>query len=369
MRQLHETIAIKLLLVLFSFSAFAAGPVMRVVNVEGSAFLVRENGSTLRLQKDYHIDDLSQVMVDESAQVTMVDYNENTYHLSPSTQVKVVGEDLHLTQGNVWVQSTSKPSLSGYNILSPNGAVNYKQSDFIYSYNNADGKSQVYVIKGEVDFSNRFEKHYKYSIESGKFSFIENKYEEGHPRVPTNLGYTSFQKITGIFKNVKMNVGKTRIIASTPRRKAARKVASIVNHASNRGGVLFISSKKVSREPNSVDKKSIKKYTPAKKATPYKKVSINYYGYGSYTNNAKRAPVRKVTSFKVVAPIKKQRVPSSIKPVSVIKKEEYSKTNFDNTFEKSLNKNYKQQEKNPAELNDLIDELESYSNDFKKTYY
>ena len=112
-------------------------------------------------------------------------------------------------------------------------------------------------------------------------------------------------------------------------------MASIVNYASSKGGVLFISSRKVSRKPNSLDKKSIKKYMPAKKVIPFKKANINYYGYGSYTNNAKKSPVKKDTSFKVVAPrkkvvkaykpvpVKKQRVPSSIKPASASKKSGY----------------------------------------------
>ncbi len=372
MKQLLETTVINLILALaLSASAFAAKPVMRVADIKGDAFQVQEDGSTLRLQKDYHIEDLSQVMVGETSQVTVVDYNENTYHLAPATQVKIVGDEVHLTQGNVWVESTTKPDESGYKVLSPNGVVKYKSSNFIYSYNNVDGKSQVFVIKGQVDFYNRFETHYKYEVESGKFSFIENKYEEGHPRVPTNLGFNSFQKVTALFKDIKMDFSKDKnVIATTDVVNVKRKVASVENLAP-KTGVLFISSKKVTREPNSLDQKSIKKFAPKRKPIAYKKTAINYYGMNAPKIAAKPTqwnvvPTKAEPEFKIVkAPVTKKSVESVRVPSSIPSE----KSEYDKMFQESLKKNYKQQEKHPEELNNLIDELESYSNEFKKTYY
>ena len=76
----------------------------------------------------------------------------------------------------------------------------------------------------------------------------------------------------------------------------------------------------------------------------------------------KRYKAAQKTIAQKVAPVAKKRAPASVpKPVSRLEEPK-------DVFESSLRREYKKQTRHTSEVNDLINELESYDQDYQRSY-
>ncbi len=178
-----------------------AGVVASVKEVSGNVFTFEPNGETHVVQKGMVLNDLSELMTEDSAQVTIVNHLDQTIHLSSGTHIKFLNRILEVQNGTVWVLSKSNDS--AVSVQTSNAKTNYNLAEFIMSYDNSSGKSQLFVINGEVEFSNMLENDLKYDVTTGKFSYISKDYENNTPREPTLIGFDSYKNLVSEFKGIK----------------------------------------------------------------------------------------------------------------------------------------------------------------------
>jgi hypothetical protein len=380
-----------------SFSTFAKS-IARVTAKSGNAFLLNANTTTAIHVGDI-IEDFSEVITDENGSLTFQDFHEHIFHLNEGSHVSFMNKSLELKGGNLWVQSENPET--GYSIQSSNARISFSSDEFIISYNNYPAKTQVMVISGDVKFSNIHEEHLFYNITSGKFSFINQDFDKGLPRKPTLIGYDSYQQFVGTFTGVKplnnslngLSSAKTKISSVSQKvepKKVKRVIASAqedtnavnqaesmmenldFNNKSSKRGVTFILTKsKVQRNiasafPSGLDfyKNVEQKARKEKAKRTFKGATVPIRMFGKFTPHKK---YQKAVKKKFVEPT--LRVPSSIKVKSVkqISKVKRSGTEY-SSFKNSLMKEYVKQKKHSKEVNQLIDELESYSNRYSKDF-
>jgi hypothetical protein len=75
------------LLAMISFSALAK-PVAQVMEIKGQVFVVTPEGQTTALKVKDHLEDKSEVMVEEGGSITLNDYYDATYHLIGGSHLK-----------------------------------------------------------------------------------------------------------------------------------------------------------------------------------------------------------------------------------------------------------------------------------------
>lgn len=325
---------------LLSFSlAVWAKPVAQVVELKGSAFMVSADGKTTLLKLNQHLEDRSEVMVEEGASVTLNDYYDATYHLTGGSHLKLFNQSVQLKKGKSWVQSTNtKYPLA---LTTANGNVSFSKGEFITTFDQMTNRTQVLVVNGEAEVSNVLDQNMKYTVAAGMFTMVDPEVENGTPRAPTKVGLASLEKALGEFK------GLPEAIKATPV-EATRTIASVSEEAPvKKGEIIFITS---TRMPASVTpgsaanyyKKALKKKSPAVDAAP---VPIKIYGTAWKKTETVEAP-RSPASIQVLAPT----VPKIITPTM----------KNDPEFTESLKTHSTQQPKYSKELQSLIDELKSY---------
>lgn len=324
-------------LLTLSFSAFAK-PVAQVVDVSGTVFVVTADGKTSALKANQHLEDKSEVLVEEGATITLNDYYDATYHMVGGSHLKFFNKSVQLKKGKTWVQSTN--TRHPLALTTANGHADFFKAEFIATFDQTTNRSQFLVVNGETEVSNILNTSYKYTVPAGSFTMVDPAVENGVPRAPTKVGLQSLNTALAEFKKLpeKMLVNETA---------PARGIASVEENAEpvKRGKIIFITS---NRMPASVGKGAAHNYykkVVATKKTDYAPVPIKIYGTAMAKPVGEIAP-RTPASVQLVAP----SMPKVATPA----------VSSDDQFSNSLKRHEADQPKYSKELQSLIDELKSY---------
>lgn len=411
-KSLLKSTGFKLLLALFVMGPFCllsakAKTVGVVAQVQGRAFLIAGQKTTSLVQGDV-IEDLSEVMTDEASQIKIVAPNQVTYYLSSMGQIKFLNKLIELKKGHMWFQS---PQTKGgpYTIQSANAQLQFWSGEGIMSYDTVGRKSQFLSVNGGMEFSHLMEKHLMVVVDSGFFSFIQDKENEGRPRKPTQIGAKSYRLFTSLFQGVRPMSG-TVASSTTTVGKAPEMVAlgdeevDIINDAMKEGAQKSVAPSRsvasvttaapseeaksgviVRRLPEEIEvpqvniqglyQEKLKAIRAAKKARQkwsvqktyasgkHSSVEIKIYGRGQTKTAAPMAMgqdqmVSKTSSMPVAPEKSTQRAPASVD----------SSYGGVDTFESSLMKQYKSQMRHDHEVNSLINQLNNYKQDYQESY-
>lgn len=320
------------LLLSLSLSAWAK-PVAQVTGVSGTVFVVTSEGQTSILKSNQHLDDKSEVMVEEGASITLNDYYDATYHLTGGSHLKFFNKSVQLKKGKAWIQAqNARHPLA---LTTANGHVSFWKSEFITTFDHHTSRSQVLVVNGDVEFSNVLDKDMKYTVSAGTFTTVDPEIENGLPRAPTKVGLQSLNSSLAEFKQLPEEMKEPSV---------SRKIASVEERTlQKKGEIIYIRS---SRMPASVADGAAHKY--------YKKV-VN--------KNPSRAAVPiKIygTSWKASGPLK-SRIPASVATITpTMPKILAPQLKNDPAFSESLKKHALEQPKHTKELENLIEDLQSY---------
>lgn len=319
--------------ILLTFSlGVLAKPVAQVVDVSGTVFVVNEQGMTSALKLNQHIEDKSEILVEEGAGVTLNDYYDATYHLTGGSHLKFFNKSVQLKKGKTWVESSN--ARYPLALTTANGHVDYVKGEFIATFDQLTNRSQILVVNGQVDVSNILNKNLKYTVTAGSFTMVDPEVENGLPRAPTRVGLQSLDQALAEFKQIpkKSLTPETlgRTIASAKEEKPVQ-----------RGEIIYIVT---NRKPASVEKKmKLHKYKQSVvEMTP---VPIKIYGT-AYSEPIEKIAPRTPASVKLMTP----SVPKMSAPV----------VPNDHEFSESLKKQESLQPKYSKELQNLIDDLKSY---------
>lgn len=325
------------LLLSLSFTVWAK-PVAQVIEVSGTVFVVTSEGKTSALKINQHLDDKSEVMVEEGASITLNDYYDATYHLTGGSHLKFFNKSVQLKKGKTWIQSlNSRHPLA---LTTANGHVDYWKGEFITTFDQSTSRSQVLVVNGEVEVSNILDKNQKYTVMAGSFTMVDPEVENGIPRSPTKVGLASLNSALSEFKKLPLKMkteSQSRTIASVDEASAPVK----------RGEIIFMKSNRLPASVKTGAAHSYYKKMVGKKAelTP---VAIKIYGL-SWTTSVKKT-VKEVprapASVQVLSPVMPQKIAPIMKN--------------DHEFTESLKTHSTQQPKHSKELESLIHDLKSY---------
>lgn len=325
------------LLLSLSFTVWAK-PVAQVIEVSGTVFVVSPDGKASALKVNQHLEEKSEVMVEEGASITLNDYYDATYHLTGGSHLKFFNKSVQLKRGKTWIQShNSRHPLA---LTTANGHVDYWKGEFITTFDQSTSRSQVLVVNGEVEVSNILDKNQKYTVLAGSFTMIDPEVENGIPRSPTKVGLASLNSALSDFKQLPMKM-KTE--------PQGRAIASVDEAAApvKKGEIIFMKSNRLPASVKTGTAHSYYKKIVAKKAdlTP---VPIKIYGM-SWTSSVKEVSKevpRAPASVQAINPVMPQKIAPFMKN--------------DHEFTESLKSHTTQQPKYSKELESLIHDLKSY---------
>ncbi len=322
------------LLLTLSFSIWAK-PVAQVVSVTGTVFVVTPDGKTSALKLNQHLEDQSDVMVEEGASISLNDYYDATYHLAGGSHLKFFNKSVQLKKGKTWVQSaSSKYSLA---LTTANGNAGFTKGEFITTFDQSSSRSQFLVVSGDVEVSNILDENNKQTVGAGSFTIVDPEIENGSPRVPTKVGLASLNQALSEFKQIPQKTNVTETVR--------REVASVEPVPEvKKGEIIFIKS---TRMPASVKPESAHEY--------YKKIVSKKIKFSS-------VPIRFYGMNKSPSIILTPRTPASVpvSGVSMKKPASYSDLKIDQEFSDSLKEHQKEQPKYKKELENLVNDLKSY---------
>ena len=327
-------------LTFFSLSALAK-PVAQVIEVKGQVFVMTADGKTKSLRANDHIEEKSEVIVGEDGSITLNDYYDASYHLIEGAHLKFFNKSVQLKKGKTWIQSLN--ARHPLVLTTANGHIDFWKGEFITTFDQANSKTQVLVVNGDVEVSNVLEKNMKYTVSAGTFTTLDPNSENGLPRSPTKVGLTSLNSAMAEFKALPDSYKEVNP-------EAARSIASVetVAPSTPKGEIVFMSNGKVkNRIPASITggaHKYFKKKVKNKK-TPSSPVPIRFYGM-TQTEAVKFAP----------------RQPASVKPIitRAMPQKVGSELNIDAEFSDSLRIEKASQPNHPKDLDNLIQDLKSY---------
>lgn len=319
----------------------SAKKIARVHEVKGMSFAQKANGKMTEIYKDFVIESGDLVFTSEDSQLKIVDFYDREFLVSAESEVLWREEMAELRKGHVWAVSNREES---FVITTANSHTVFSQFDGILSFDTNKARTDLSVSDGQAYFKNIELADIKVDLNQGQFSFIDKKYNNGVPRAPTVIGGDSYVKLTKFFNSkpeLKIELKET-----------SRSIASIFGEESvsqpvSKGKIILIKDSKPSRSIASV---------PSKKKRVHRKVSS--------------APVRFFGSFKKTTPVLKAKKIAVKKQYQQVKRAPSSipKSALESSFEQSLNNHLNQQKRHPSERLDLIDELQSVSEDFQKEY-
>jgi hypothetical protein len=349
-----------------------ARTVARVIDIQGNAFLFSSEHKAKELKYGSRVSDLSEVMVEDGSTLSLVNTEGHIIHVNGGSLVKFFKGITELKNGYVWISVKNANSPGSLNTT--NSIVNYSEGQFIYSFDNMSGKTQLLVLTGDVKFSNSLEAGLKVNVPSGHFTLVEQNYNNGLPRAPTKIGLESYKNLKGVFANFK-NLQDSKIdeMFWNKKEKTKRSIASVSDQfSSKKKGKLikirtFGEDGRIPASASPMEYYNDFKKVEAHKRKPVKtgkRAQIHYYGFNTKT----------VTSTKVNIPIKQGRVlrikTNKIRrlPASVPKSNLINELKGPSEFEKSLMQKSTENKRHTKEVNDLIDDLGTYKQDFKKNY-
>lgn len=410
-------------------SAPVKNPRAVVSSVQGNVF-VTNGDQTKKVDAGSYLYDFDDIFTEVGAELVFRDYYDHEYHVSGSSYISVLNRIVELKSGYIWVKSMEETE-DQFQLQTVNSTISYNSGEFIASFDADNGKTQILSIKGTHSFNNNVYEFMKEKVGPGRFSFIKEDYENGSPRVPTPISSSAYSAVTSLFPAVKP-MDERKIAAKAPthkdnkltqelyNKKAKRSTASVhlreeMRVSSQPGEIVLRKSTfdktrrqiaSVPVEPSSRSSKLQKVYqeqmrklaSEAPKPKPVKKkfkpsytkksdVEVNIHRSNlrvpastpeeSSTPDLpqmapeiapeKSAPVRKFRPAKSnyeQTPIKMNK--STRNPASVPSPVKDDLKN--DIFESSLRREYINQKKHNDAINSLINDLESYSQDYEQAY-
>lgn len=358
------------LVAILNFGAFASSPKGIIEKVQGNVFVTR-SGQTLNVGAGDYLYDFDEVITEVGSQVTFKDYFDHRFHLAGSGYVSILNKMIELKGGYLWVQNIES-SKELFQVQTVNALTSYSNGEFIVSYDQDSGKTQLLSIKGTHLFSNIEQDFLKEEVAAGRFTFISQNYENGAPRIPTPIGASAYSAVSSLYNGVKpMNTDAASVVEDIARvmpaaNKTARTIASVESDDKS-GKMIFVKQEEYSdrgeilknfydskvKQLEKASKPVLKKFTPDYKSKS--NVSIKVY---DLKTPSKRMPASVQTSDKKIA-IRKPASMVELNPQVEVSKD---------AFEKSLIDQYKKQMRHSKEINSLINDLKSYEQDYKESY-
>lgn len=389
MKNLFKNISSLIILLLIPGFVLAK-PVGMVFEVKGNAFIMKGH-KVKQIHDGDVIEDLSEIMTEEGAQITFSDYFDHKFHLSGSGQVRFFNKVVELKKGYLWIQSFQTDDFQ-FSVHTANAQIYYSKGEGIISFDLVSGKTQALVMDGEFQIQNPLMNGFKVGITEGNFSFVDEKYENGTPRWATPVGYQSFQKVLNLFEDVsprdKNNQLVRETIASTSKKERDHYSGKMKSSSNNRilAGILPVMKARTKKagkiiylgKDNSdrlrTKDKLLKLYRNKVHQLSRKRVKGPFavsYGKKSEVRvrvfgNKSRPKFKKTLKRVVKRPTSTKRSTRSLANTKI--KRSKRGQGPENTFESSLIKKYKSQMRHSNEVNNLINDLKSYDMDYKKKY-
>lgn len=366
-----KLISTALLLLMADFSMAQTEKAM-VTGLMGRAFVNRKIDSKpvmAELKKGDALFEFDEIFTEVGSQLSMRDSYDHDFHLSGSGYALILNRAIELKGGYLWVRSFSERD-EKFNISTVNANTTYDNADFIISFDQDTGKTQMMTLKGEVEFANMVHSYLKYDVPAGKFSFISEQYEDGTPRSPTPTGESTYRKVISLFDGVDKEFEKKtkRTLVKTSPQQVEEKMRTPASTTTTTepGSIIYVKqgTTPAVNNDNMIDEigrklasESMKKMAPKKTFRPsYEKrsgVEVKIFGSGDSRMN--RGPASVSSKVKSNA----SRGPASLVSPVEIKKD---------PFESSLMIEYKKQMRHSQEVNSLIKELKNYDQDYKESY-
>jgi len=377
MKKLYKNTKINWLVFIAScLAAFSlwAKPVAVVSAVSGNVFSIYQ-GTTKVLMATEHIPDLAEIVTEEGAQITFADYYDHKFHMAGSGHVKITGNVTELLAGYIWVQSYGQ-SVEEFIIQTANAVVTYKGGEAIVSYDKVKGKTQLYSLSESFEIAHVLEKSFKEVVDKGQFTFIDNDFENGAPRRPTELGHASYEKMRSLFYKVHPIEYKHPTLSKNdeilPKRPSNVRIPASVLPENKGEDVLTAKESKIiyllpdtkknqaqkDHQLESFYKGKVTEWSvkPIKKkfVPSYDKLSgviIKIYGDKTSSSTLLKAPKKTDNAI--------YRLPSSVSSMG---------TDSNSEFESSLTNEFKKQMRHSNEVNNLIRDLKNYNQDYQEEY-
>ncbi|MBT3982118.1 MAG: hypothetical protein HOE90_12240 [Bacteriovoracaceae bacterium] len=389
MRNLLSAIRNSALIILLLLPTTLSAKVIGVVvAIKGNVFAM-ESGKAIQLSLGDEIKDFYDILTEDGSEITIRDYHDHEFHMTGGAHIKWLNKMIELKRGYVWVQSLNKSEK--YVVQTSNSESSFYHGEFILSFDHVSGKSQILGLGGQITFSNLLEKHLHYKLISGQFSFIDDHYEEGIPRKPTQVGFSSFQKIRALFSDVKplTKLNKNTIARNGHALPMTPPVASKKSHEAKRmpasvasgGEIIFVEKEPLpEKKPGNFNLNKfyksklveIRKKRLAKDPREYRKksgVPVRVFGSVPYAKNIEDKYSKKTVRKFISRRHNKAR--SRRAPASVMKSRVQPQT-FQNgntsDFEASYLDHYKKQMRHSTDTNGLIDELQNFKNNYQKSW-
>lgn len=380
---------LKFSFLLVSLVGFAyAKPYGTVTELKGRAFGVHDE-KTFTLKVGYKLPQETDIITEEGAQISFIDFHDRKYHLSGSAHIKVTDHVLKLNRGYLWVQSFQKNE--ELLIRTANALTEFLFGEGILSFDNASGRSQLLTVKGELKFAHVLDVNRYEVLQPGEFSTIDH--ENGTPRRATPIGFESYEKIISLFRMPKQKrwmAQNGKPVIEGPQKRIGQRTTQNKSKAkrlpaSYRGGsVPIIKTKWTAKQVKNLgmDLRSLylgqlgtKKKTAAqikkskaRKRLGYSPVTTRVFGLKRRRStitpavDQRQIPALAAETVEKKAPMvklqKSQRAPAS----------QEAETSSPWGFEQALRKHLKKTSRHKLESNGLIEELKNYRQDYKINY-
>ncbi|MAZ47599.1 MAG: hypothetical protein CME65_03500 [Halobacteriovoraceae bacterium] len=356
----------------FSVECFAS-TVARVLEIDGKAFSFMNGKNPSTLKYGDQIEDLSDIMVEDSSHLSLVNTEGDVLHITGGTLLKVYKKNIELKNGQVWTVARGRGS-----VTTTNAVAEYIDGQFVTSFDNISGKTQVMVITGDIKLANSLEPRLMTTVSAGQFSIVDPEYEKNLPRTPTQVGKQSFQSLRAKFANFETldNPDLNKVVpgAEPTQATAGRSLASVVEGFTKtptqtiekRGKIIRIYTT-TDRKPASAHKyyMGLQKKKTVRGFQSGESASIRYFGKKHQPKlSIKTNTVPKVEQAPVRTEKNTQRLPASVPSGADQLVRELKKS----SFEKSLEQKTPEIKRHSNEVNQLIDSLKTYKKDYQKNY-
>ena len=205
---------------LFIGFVHASGSYGVVTALKGRGFGVHDE-KTFILKVGQKLPQKTDIITEEGAQVSFIDFYERKYNLTGAAHVKVRDHVLKLNRGYLWVKSFQKNKK--LRIMTANSLTEFLSGEGIISFDNGNGRSQLLAIKGELKFAHILDVNSYEVLQPGEFSSIDH--ESGILLRAALIGFESYEKIISLFRT--SHVGDSRkskfVIRPSSKKKAERR--------------------------------------------------------------------------------------------------------------------------------------------------
>ncbi|MCB9091654.1 MAG: hypothetical protein H6621_08530 [Halobacteriovoraceae bacterium] len=403
-----------ILILTLSTAAQAYASKFQVLELKGYGFSVSKTGSTKTLKKGEYVYFGDEILVEENSSLSLLGPFDQMLNLQGGSHLKLDYQSYKLIKGSAWIQHKSSKYGSLY-FETANALVTVNEGDTIIQYSEQSEKTHVFVLNGNAELSNVYDKYKVAALEDGEFSFIQKDYNDGRPRIATLIGKDSFYKLKRGFPSVKplskggigeMYAEKKSHSTSEEIQQISQSLANLDNSfqsPENKRGIAsveeqvvpevrpqlresnlpsreqryyFLSSRSkrkfrkkygLSRVPSSttIFEEQTETYNSLKsKKSKKQETPVNHYRISWDEKVEASVPMDErikgnveAKPFKPKQPI---RLPASVKPLKI--------QNDGNPFEKSLKEKYQDQKKYSEDFDSLINELDSIREDHTESY-